>query len=98
MPTPSTSPVQTVNGHVAQLPSAASALAFVTGDQSALVPVLVHTGGRAMIIALGAAVAGVPKPLRAGIAGALAVEAFVLAWAYMLTHAPPNVATVQGGK
>jgi hypothetical protein len=63
------------------LPSAGSAAALVRGEPQALPKVLLHTAGRAVLIGIGLAIVGEREHLmRNALAGALAVEAFVLAY------------------
>lgn len=68
---------------VAGLPSGDSAERLIGGETAALFPVAVHTLGRAMLIGVGMAAAGVRQGLVAGaLGGALGIEAFVLLWAW----------------
>jgi hypothetical protein len=62
------------------LPSQSSAALLVAGEPLAIFPVLAHAAGRGALIAIGASLAGVPfrYAIRAGVAGAIVVEAFVI--------------------
>ena len=62
------------------LPSQSSAALLVGGEPLAILPVIAHAAGRGALIALGAAIAGVPfrYALRAGVAGGIVIEAFVI--------------------
>lgn len=71
-----------------QLPSATSALAFVRREPGAWRQVAAHTAGRAALIGVGLTLAGQRRGVMKGaIAGALAIEAFVLWWAYKANQA-----------
>lgn len=65
------------------LPSGESAEALVGGNVSALPVVVFHTGLRAGLIGLGLYAVGFrgEQLLKGAIAGAIGIEAFVLAWA-----------------
>ena len=65
------------------LPSGESAEALVGGEVSALPVVIFHTGLRAGLIGVGLYAVGFrgPQLIKGAIAGALGIEAFVLAWA-----------------
>lgn len=64
------------------LPSGRKAFDLVSGDMSALIPSIAFTAVRAGIIGVGLAVVGERRHLiRNAVAGAVAVEVFVLAWA-----------------
>jgi len=65
------------------LPSGESAEALVGGDLSALPVVTFHTGLRAGLIGLGLYAVGFrgEQLVKGAIAGAIGIEAFVLAWA-----------------
>lgn len=66
------------------LPSAQSAAALVRGEVKALPTVLLHTAGRAALIGIGLAVIGERKHIvRNAVAGAVAVEVFVLGYQYV---------------
>jgi fatty acid desaturase len=64
----------------APLPSQSSAALLVAGEPLAILPVLAHAAGRGALVAIGACLAGVPfkYALRAGVAGAIVIEAFVI--------------------
>lgn len=66
------------------LPSEQSANALVTGQDGAWLQVLLHAGARAFLVGAGAAAVGVPSKywVKTAIGGTLAIEAFVLAYAY----------------
>lgn len=65
------------------LPSGTSAYKLMSGDLKGGIPgVIGHTVGRATLIGIGLAVAGEREHIvRNAIAGAVGIEAFVLAWA-----------------
>lgn len=66
----------------AALPSGTSAAALVSGDWKALPTAVLHTALRAALIGSGLLVAGErANTVRNAVAGSLAIEAFVLAWA-----------------
>ena len=66
----------------AALPSGQAAFDLVSGDRSCLLPVIGTTLARSALIGVGMAVAGERKHLvRNAVAGAVAVEGFVLIWA-----------------
>lgn len=66
----------------APLPSGRAALDLVTGRPGGLGKTIVCTLGRASLIGVGMAVVGKRENLvRDALAGALGIEAFVLAWA-----------------
>jgi hypothetical protein len=70
---------------LAGLPSGDSAEAVVRGDASAIPAALFHTIGRAGLIGVSLAVAGMPadrKLVRYSLASALGIEAFVLVWSW----------------
>lgn len=65
------------------LPSAEAAKDFVAGDMRAFVPLVGTTLMRAALIGTGLYVAGQREGLaKSAIAGALAIEVFVLGWAF----------------
>lgn len=71
-----------IEGLSGDLPSAEAAKAFVSGDMSAIGPIFVTTLMRAGLIGAGLYVVGQREGLVKGaVAGALAIEAFVLSWA-----------------
>lgn len=77
------------------LPSAASAMALVSGVPGSLPMVMAHTAMRAGIIGVGLVVSGQRQHVvRTALVSSLAIEAFVLAWAAWLrsrsTGAPPT--------
>jgi hypothetical protein len=64
------------------LPSGSSAVALLSGDLRALPVAVAHTVLRSGLVGAGMLVAGERKHVvRNAIAGSLAIEAFVLAWA-----------------
>lgn len=66
----------------AALPSGTSAAALVGGDWRALPTAVLHTALRAALVGTGLYVAGErAHVVRNAVAGSLAIEAFVLAWA-----------------
>ena len=66
----------------AALPSGQAAYDLVSGDWSAIVPVIGTYAARAALVGVGMAVAGERKHLvRNALAGAAAIEGFVLVWA-----------------
>lgn len=66
----------------AALPSGQAAYNLVSGDWGAFLPVVGTTVMRSSLIGIGMALAGERKHLvRNAVAGGLAVEVFVLAWA-----------------
>ena len=66
----------------AALPSGSSAAALVGGDMSALPLAVGHTIVRAALVGAGLIVAGERSHvIRNAVAGSLAIETFVLAWA-----------------
>lgn len=68
------------------LPSATSACRLMSGDTSAVPSVILHTLGRALLIAAGITMAGERDMQRVGrhaIGAALAIEVFALTWAAM---------------
>lgn len=70
---------------MAGLPSGDSAEALVKGDAGAAPTVLFHTLGRAGLIGVSLAVAGMPadrKLVRYSLASAVGIEAFVLVWSW----------------
>jgi hypothetical protein len=70
-------------GQCEELPSSAAACELVEGNLSAVPKVLLTTGLRAGLIAAGMYALGERQNLlRNSVGGALAIEAFVLAWAY----------------
>lgn len=72
------------------LPSAQSAAALVRGEPGSFLRVLGHTGGRALLIGVGLAVVGEREHLlKYSIAGALGIEAFVLAYTYYQQRGRP---------
>jgi hypothetical protein len=63
------------------LPSGSSAVALLSGDVRALPAVVGYTAARAALIGTGLLVAGErAHVIRNAVAGALAIEAFVLVW------------------
>jgi hypothetical protein len=68
------------NSIVGNLPSSDSAKALVRGERGALPLVIAHTGFRALIIAFGLACVRDKEPLKHALAGAVAIEIFVLMW------------------
>lgn len=73
------------SAHLAGLPSGDSAEALVRGDVSAIPTVLFHTLGRAGLIGVSMAVAGMPvdrKLVKYAAASAVGIEAFVLVWSW----------------
>jgi hypothetical protein len=82
------------------LPSGTSAYRLMTGDPMGIVGVVGHTLGRSVLVGTGMAVAGERKHLvRNAVAGALGIEAFVLAWAAWKAYEaknPPAPGTTQG--
>jgi hypothetical protein len=65
------------------LPSSRSALAFVRNEPGSFWPVVGHTLGRAALIGVGLAVAGERDHIvRKAVAGAMAIESFVLIWTH----------------
>ena len=65
------------------LPSASSAADFVNGVEGATPRLVLHTLGRAALIGTGLVAAGAGKDtVRYAVAGSLAIEAFVLAFAW----------------
>lgn len=82
-------PAGEINGVCPALPSSMTAYRVVAGDASAY-PLLVRdAGGRMVLVALGAWLAGVrgEKLVRAAVGGGLMIEAFVLWWAAQETAA-----------
>ncbi len=73
-----------------ELPSASSAEALVAGDVGALPRVALHMGGRAVLVGTGLAVAGFRgrKLVVGALAGAAAIEAFVLLYAWWKRDKP----------
>lgn len=69
-------------------PSAYSAAALVRGQPGALVGVLVHTGCRTVMIALGLTVAGVRRPWGPALVSALALEVFLVGWCAAMRSPP----------
>lgn len=66
----------------AALPSGQAAFDLVSGDWSAIVPVIGTAAARAALIGVGMAIAGEREHLvRNAIGGAAAIEGFVLLWA-----------------
>jgi hypothetical protein len=66
----------------AALPSGSAAFDLVSGDWSAIVPVIGYTAARAALIGIGMAVAGEREHIvRNAVGGAIAIEGFVLVWA-----------------
>jgi len=71
------------------LPSASSALDLVNGVEGAAPRVVLHMLGRAALIGTGLALAGAgDKTARYALAGSLAIEAFVLAYAWQQRSEP----------
>jgi len=71
----------------AALPSGTSAYRLMSGDPAGLMGVVGHTLGRSVLVGVGMAVAGERQHLiRNATAGALGIEAFVLAWAAWKVH------------
>jgi len=63
------------------VPSAESTGALIRGEKNALPRVLIHTAGRAALIGVGLAIAGEREHLvRNSLAGAIALEAFLLVY------------------
>ena len=69
-------------------PSARSATALARGEEGALAECVFHTAFRAVLIATGMKVAGVPdrELLRAALGGAIAIECFLVAYAAYMEH------------
>lgn len=63
------------------LPSSDHAFAFVGGDRSKIVAIVGDVLIRAGIASVGCKAAGIDRPVRAGLAASLAIEAMVLAYA-----------------
>lgn len=70
------------------LPSEQSAKALVAGQDGAWLQALLHMGGRAFLVGAGAAAAGVPSKylVKTAVGGTIAIEAFVIAYAYWTRH------------
>lgn len=72
-------------GQCASLPSSSAAADFLAGRDGGLLGVVASTAGRAALIGTGLYIAGERDRLvRNAIAGALAIEVFVLTW--IATH------------
>ena len=73
------------------LPSSSSVEDLLDGEASAILPVIVSMAGRGLLVGLGAYAAGLRggNVVRAGVGGAVMIEAFVFAWIAMNRKAKP---------
>jgi hypothetical protein len=79
-----------MNGKPAPLPSGQAALDLVKGRPGGFGRTVACTFGRAALIGVGMLVGGKTENLaRDAFAGALGIEAFVLAWAYYRSREAP---------
>ena len=76
----------------AALPSGQAAFDLLAGKWSAIGPVVGYTLARSVLVGLGMAVAGEREHIvRNAVAGALAIEGFVLVWALLKNGTTPPV-------
>lgn len=80
----------------AALPSGTSAASLVAGDWGALPLAVLHTALRAGLVGAGLYAAGERAAVvKKAVAGSLAIEAFVLAWAAWRRRAAPTTPPLQ---